>query len=65
MNKGGVTVATSIIPITKQQWSEIQEGTKHMQDILPNLRPDMRELFISHIYPKCWNRIFGDVDREF
>lgn len=48
--------------LTEQQVSEIHDGEKFIQDILPDFSPEDREMFISQICPKCWDEIFSDDD---
>ena len=35
-------------------------GQKHIQDALPGLSADERELLMSGICPICWDKLFGD-----
>jgi len=36
----------------------------HIQDALPDIPADQRELFISGTCAVCWNEMFGDEDEE-
>lgn len=36
-------------------------GKAHIQDALPMLTDDERELLLSDICPSCWNKIFGGI----
>lgn len=38
--------------------------SRNIQDTLPNLEPEYRELFISGICPKCWDKMIGDEDED-
>jgi len=38
--------------------------SKKIQDILPNLEPEYREMFISGMCPKCWDKMIGDDEEE-
>jgi hypothetical protein len=49
----------STFDITTQQWLEIKRGKK-IQDVLPNLSVDERELFISKICGSCYDRMFAE-----
>lgn len=45
------------IPMTMEQVIRLNKGlseSKHIQDILPELEPRWREMFISGICPDCW-----------
>ena len=42
--------------------SVVYNRTKNIQDILPNLAPEYREMFISGMCPKCWKDTFGDEE---
>lgn len=45
------------LPITEEEllsW----DGRKHIQEQFPQLTPELREMLISGICPKCWNEIF-------
>jgi hypothetical protein len=33
---------------------------KHIQDILPEISADHREMLISGTHPECWKELFGD-----
>lgn len=35
-----------------------------IQDIIPDVSPDYREMFISGICPTCWNNMFGSNEEE-
>lgn len=35
-----------------------------IQDIVPELSPDYREMFISGICPTCWDNMFGFESEE-
>ena len=42
----------------------VRDRSRNIQDILPNLEPEYREIFISGICPECWNNMFGGEDDE-
>lgn len=35
-----------------------------IQDIIPNVSPAYREMFISGICPECWDKMFGCEETE-
>ena len=41
-----------------RQW---KSGTR-IQDALPMLTTDEREILMSGVCPKCWDEVFGEVD---
>ena len=48
------------IQMTQSQFNELQSPhRRYIQDIIPELAPEMRELFISVMCPKCWDKLFG------
>ena len=51
------------IPSTLKQWKLLcSENRPHIQDIFPELKPEIRELMISRVCPKCWDMMFGFDD---
>lgn len=51
------------VPVTEEEllsW----DGEKHIQEQFPQLTPELREMFISGICPKCWNEIFPPEEEE-
>ena len=38
--------------------------SRNIQDIFPNLEPEYRELFVSGICPKCWDKMFGEENED-
>ena len=54
-----------VIEMTMTQFIELQSPhRRHIQDIIPELAPEMRELFISGMCPKCWDKLFSFEDEE-
>ena len=50
-----------IVPMTEEQYIRLDEGLSvgmHIQDAVPDLKPEWREMFISGICPDCLNKIF-------
>jgi Fe2+ or Zn2+ uptake regulation protein len=37
-------------------------GKLHIQDAMPSLKPEEREMFLSGICGKCWDEIFKEED---
>ena len=57
--------AEYIIEMTVSQFNELQSPhRRHIQDIIPELAPEMRELFISGMCPKCWDKLFSFENEE-
>ena len=53
------------IEMTAAQFNELQSPhRRHIQDIIPELAPEMRELFISGMCPKCWDKLFSFKNEE-
>ena len=53
------------IEMTQGQFNEIMyPHRRHIQDIIPELAPEMRELFISGMCPKCWDKLFSFENEE-
>ncbi len=54
-----------VIEMTMTQFIELQSPhRRHIQDIIPELAPEMRELFISGMCPKCWDKLFSFEDKD-
>lgn len=50
-----------VIEMTMAQFNELQSPhRRYIQDIIPELAPKMRELFISGMCPKCWDKLFSE-----
>ena len=52
------------VEMTYEEFEALRTGKGHIQDLLPRLTPDERELFISGICPKCWKDIFKNEEDE-
>jgi hypothetical protein len=48
---------TQEVPVDFEGFQALQSG-EYIQEALPELDADMRELFISGICPKCWDEMF-------
>lgn len=50
----------SSVELTDEQYKAVKNrGSKRIQDVAPDLSPDVRELFISGICSRCWDELFG------
>lgn len=50
----------SSVELTDEQYEAVMNrGGKRIQDVIPDLSPSIRELFISGICSRCWNELFG------
>lgn len=64
---GGVKIGcvdcgdVTFIPCTVDQIERRLDG-ESVNTAFPEMGLDLREMFISGICPKCWNKIFGDVE---
>ena len=48
------------VEMTESQFNELMSPhRRHIQDIIPELAPEMRELFISGMCPKCCDKLFS------
>ena len=53
------------VEMTESQFNELMAPhRRHIQDIIPELSPEMRELFISGMCPKCWDKLFSFEDED-
>jgi hypothetical protein len=58
---------TKQISLTMDQfkrWGEWKQGGGAIQDLLPDLSPEIRELFVSGMCPDCWNKLVGEEMKE-
>lgn len=45
--------------ISEDEYTQLTHPNRpHMQDIFPNMKPEIREQFITGICPKCWDEMF-------
>lgn len=61
------SVCTEPYIYVMQQWQYIEldkpkSERMYIQDIFPNLSPADREIFISGVCGKCWNRLYLSGD---
>ena len=48
------------VEMTESQFNELMSPhRRHIQDIIPDLAPEIRELFISGMCPKCCYKLFS------
>ena len=50
------------VELSAEQYQMLKSGDYLIQEILPDLDPGIRELFISGICPICWNAMFPEED---
>lgn len=50
----------SSVELTDEEYDAVRErGGKRIQDVVPDLSPSVRELFISGVCSRCWDNLFG------
>lgn len=47
------------LPVTDEQYEKLTNGNAHIQDVLSHVNPDDRELLVSGICGKCFDKIFN------
>lgn len=47
------------VPITDEQYERIINRDGLIQNVVPELSPKFREMFISGICPDYWNKLFS------
>lgn len=47
------------VPVEPAQVTLWREG-RLIQDVMPGLAPEMREMLISRVCPTCWDAMFGE-----
>lgn len=52
------------VPITEEELLKWDPRTTHVQEQFPQVAPELREMFVSGICPKCWNELFPPEDDE-
>lgn len=54
------------IPVTPEQFAEFNSGpaSRHIQQIMPNVSPDDRELLISGMCGTCFDVTFADEEDD-
>ena len=50
------------IEMTNDQYYKYKNNNDLIQNIFPNLTPQIREMLITGICPDCWNKIFNYND---
>jgi hypothetical protein len=56
---GNTSWVTGVDALGFIRWSEMGE---YIQDALPELDTDQRELLISGTHAHCWHKMFGESD---
>lgn len=61
----GKSVTISLTPDQYIRYEMWKSGKiTHIQDALPDVPADQREMFISGVCGECWNDLFGDEEEE-
>lgn len=47
-----------LLDISEDQYNKLQEGKELIQNIIPEVDPGIREILISGLCPKCWDKTF-------
>lgn len=55
---------THWVDVTKDQLDKYNNKQGLIQDIFPELTPDLRELFVSKTCGDCWDEMFNDIEEE-
>lgn len=50
-----------IIKVSKRS-IELWKSGMHIQDAMPDVSADDREMLMSQICPTCWDRLFGEEE---
>ena len=56
-----------IIKLTEEEYENLgryNRGEGHIQDLLPNLSANDREMFISGMCSECWDETFSGEEEE-
>ena len=48
------------IIVDKSKYESWDSGDLLIQEAFPFLGPDEREIFMTGIHPKCWDKMFGN-----
>lgn len=48
-----------LLDISEDQYNKLVEGKELIQNIIPEVDPGIREIFISGVCPDCWDKTFG------
>lgn len=51
----------SKVSVPESGYKQWMSGTR-IQDALPMLTADEREILMSRVCPKCWDEVFGEVE---
>lgn len=47
-----------LLNISEDQYNKLLEGKELIQNIIPEVDPGIREILISGLCPKCWDKTF-------
>jgi hypothetical protein len=54
---------TQVFTVPAQGLWDYEHG-KLIGQAMPTVAPELREMFLSGICPRCWNKLFADVDED-
>lgn len=54
--------STHVIKVPQSGYERWTSGKKHIQDAMPSVSADNREMLMSGICPVCFNKLFGYGD---
>lgn len=55
---------TAAVEMTEAEIASFESGEGYIQDRLPNMSPETREILITGTHPACWNEMFPEDDEE-
>lgn len=53
---------TASVELTEAEVASFESGEGYIQDRLPNVSPEKREILITGTHPACWNDMFPEED---
>ena len=53
-----------VVDVDMEKYTSWKDGSGYIQDIMPELSADDRELLISNTCGNCWIEIFGTDDED-
>ena len=55
---------TASVELTEAEVESFESGVGYIQDRLPRLSPEKREILITGTHPACWDEMFPEDDDE-
>lgn len=55
---------TASIELTEAQIASFESGVGYIQDRLPDVSAEDREILITGTHPACWDEMFPEEDEE-